>query len=213
MGNGAAGFSRDVASSDAARRGSTRAPHACRARSRGVRPTSRRARLDARVERFVFIAADLVEPVVDPSRLARAPGDDYKIKVWNYKLRRCLYTLLGHLDYIRTVQFHPEYPWIVSASDDQTIRIWNWQSRSCISVLTGHNHYVMCASFHPKEDLVVSASLDQTVRVWDIGGLRKKSVAPGGEDPFSRHMPKEMRGDDLFGGGEFLLYFSYARLE
>lgn len=46
----------------------------------------------------------------------------------------------------------------------------------------GHNHYVMCACFHPKDDLVVSASLDQTVRVWDISGLRKKTVAPGGED-------------------------------
>jgi len=46
----------------------------------------------------------------------------------------------------------------------------------------GHNHYVMSASFHPKDDLVVSASLDQTVRVWDISGLRKKTVAPGGED-------------------------------
>lgn len=109
-------------------------------------------------------------------------GDDYKIKVWNYKLRRCLFTLLGHLDYIRTVQFHNEYPWIVSASDDQTIRIWNWQSRTCISVLTGHNHYVMSAAFHIKDDLVVSASLDQTVRVWDIAGLRKKTVAPGGDD-------------------------------
>lgn len=76
------------------------------------------------------------------------------------------------------MQFHLEYPWIVSASDDQTIRIWNWQSRNCIAVLTGHNHYVMCASFHAKEDLVVSASLDQTVRVWDISGLRKKTVAP-----------------------------------
>ena len=70
--------------------------------------------------------------------------------VWNYKLRRCLFTLLGHLDYIRTVEFHNEYPWVVSASDDQTIRIWNWQSRNCISVLTGHNHYVMCARFHIK---------------------------------------------------------------
>lgn len=104
------------------------------------------------------------------------------LQVWNYKLRRCLFTLLGHLDYIRTVQFHSEYPWIVSASDDQTIRTWNWQSRTCISVLTGHNHYVMCAMFHPKEDLIVSASLDQTVRVWDISGLRKKSVAPSGDE-------------------------------
>jgi WD40 repeat protein len=41
------------------------------------------------------------------------------------------------LDYIRTVQFHHEYPWILSSSDDQTIRIWNWQSRTQLSVLTG----------------------------------------------------------------------------
>lgn len=115
--------------------------------------------------------------------------------MWNYKLHRCLFTLLGHLDYIRTVQFHHEYPWIVSASDDQTIRIWNWQSRTCISVLTGHNHYVMCASFHPKEDLVVSASLDQTVRVWDIGALRKKTVAPA--DDILR---LSQMNTDLFGG-------------
>jgi coatomer protein complex subunit alpha (xenin) len=38
--------------------------------------------------------------------------------------------LNGHLDYVRTVFFHPELPWILSASDDQTIRIWNWQNRS-----------------------------------------------------------------------------------
>lgn len=132
-------------------------------------------------------------------------GDDYKIKVWNYKQRRCLFTLLGHLDYIRTVQFHHEYPWIVSASDDQTIRVWNWQSRTCIAVLTGHNHYVMCAQFHPKEDLVVSASLDQTVRVWDIGGLRKKNVAPGaggGDD-----MRLSQMNSDIFGGGDAVVKY------
>lgn len=28
------------------------------------------------------------------------------VQVWNYKLRRCLFTLLGHLDYIRTTFFH-----------------------------------------------------------------------------------------------------------
>ena len=109
-------------------------------------------------------------------------GDDYKIKVWDYKLRRCLFTLLGHLDYIRTVQFHPnaaQFPWILSASDDQTLRLWDFHKRTCLSVLTGHNHYVMCASFHPTEDLIVSASLDQTVRVWDTNGLRKKQMGEG----------------------------------
>lgn len=132
-------------------------------------------------------------------------GDDYKIKLWNYKQRRCLFTLLGHLDYIRTVQFHHEHPWILSASDDQTIRIWNWQSRICIAVLTGHNHYVMCANFHLKEDLVVSASLDQTVRVWDISGLRKKNVAPG----TMRHNNDESLRlqNDLFGNTDAIVKY------
>lgn len=123
-------------------------------------------------------------------------GDDYKIKVWNYKLRRCIFTLLGHLDYIRTVEFHHEYPWVLSASDDQTIRVWNWQSRACIAVLTGHNHYVMCAHFHPKEDLVVSASLDQTVRVWDTSGLRDKtvSISGGGAPPQHGQASKDVFG-------------------
>lgn len=151
-------------------------------------------------------------------------GDDYRIKVWDYKLRRCLFTLLGHLDYIRTVNFHNEYPWVVSASDDQTIRIWNWQSRSCVSVLTGHNHYVMCASFHPRDDLIVSASLDQTVRVWDITGLRKKTVR-GAPTAIGAHMsPSSMHevgvgsntsassvvsrvNADLFGGNDAVVKY------
>uniref|UniRef100_A0A8C8UP76 Coatomer alpha subunit C-terminal domain-containing protein n=1 Tax=Peromyscus maniculatus bairdii TaxID=230844 RepID=A0A8C8UP76_PERMB len=115
--------------------------------------------------------------------------------LFNYKLRRCLFTLLGHLDYIRTTFFHHEYPWILSASDDQTIRVWNWQFRTCVCVLTGHNHYVMCAQFHPSEDLVVSASLDQTVRVWDISGLRKKKLSPGAVESDVRGIT----GVDLFG--------------
>mmetsp|Transcript_119841 Transcript_119841/g.189744 ORF Transcript_119841/g.189744 Transcript_119841/m.189744 type:complete len:1240 (+) Transcript_119841:60-3779(+) len=133
-------------------------------------------------------------------------ADDYKIKVWNYKLRRCIFTLLGHLDYIRTVDFHDEYPWILSASDDQTIRIWNWQSRSCIAVLTGHNHYVMSAQFCPSthpicKDLLVSASLDQTVRVWDTSGLRDKKV--GGPEGAGKYTA----ASDVFGSSDAVVKY------
>ncbi|KDQ13419.1 hypothetical protein BOTBODRAFT_33724 [Botryobasidium botryosum FD-172 SS1] len=126
---------------------------------------------------------------IHPSRpLLVTGGDDYKIKVWDIRPqnRRCLFTLHGHLDYVRTVQFHHEMPWILSASDDQTIRIWNSTSRNCIAILTGHSHYIMSAQFHPKEDLIVSASMDQTVRVWDISGLRKSTpnTQPGSFDNF-----------------------------
>lgn len=106
------------------------------------------------------------------------------IKVWNYRTRQCSFTLRGHEDCIRTVQFHHDSPWIVSASDDCTIRIWNFQSRTCVSVLNGHTHHVMCASFSTKNDLMVSASLDKTVRVWDISSLREKTVSTLPQESF-----------------------------
>ncbi|KAF8884902.1 coatomer subunit alpha-2 [Gymnopilus junonius] len=140
-------------------------------------------RMGVLVDRFEEHEGPVRAIAIHPTRaLLVSGGDDYKIKVWDIRPqnRRCLFTLHGHLDYVRTVQFHHEMPWILSCSDDQTIRIWNSTSRQCIAVLTGHSHYVMSAQFHPKEDLIVSASMDQTVRVWDISGLRKGSPNQGG---------------------------------
>lgn len=127
------------------------------------------------------------------------------MKIWNYKQRKCLFTLSNHQDYIRTAYFHHEYPWIVTACDDQTIRIWNWQSRTSIARLSGHTHYTMCAQFHPKEDLLVSASLDGTVRVWDISGLRKRAAMPG---PSSFDENKNQAAQtDLFGNSDAIVKF------
>lgn len=75
---------------------------------------------------------------IHPTRpLLVTGGDDYKIKVWGkyipaldcpkliYSIhftdirpqgRKCLFTLNGHLDYVRTVQFHHEMPWIVCST-------------------------------------------------------------------------------------------------
>ena len=58
--------------------------------------------------------------------IAEGTKDDHFVKVWNYKTKKCLYTLKGHNDYIRTVEFHKDLPWICSSSDDSTVRIWNW---------------------------------------------------------------------------------------
>ena len=136
-------------------------------------------------------------------------GDDYKVKVWNYKQRKCLFTLHGHMDYVRSVFFHNESPWIISASDDQTIRIWNWQSRTCVALLAGHNHYVMCAQFHPKEPLVVSASLDQTIRVWDISGLKAKSIKPQSTKPASNfdEFARQVNQPDVFGNTDAVVKY------
>lgn len=102
-------------------------------------------------------------------------ADDFIVKVWNYNLRRCLFSLYGHTDYIRSTFFHSSQPWIVSASDDYTIRLWNWQSRSCMATLPGHSHFVMCAKFLPEGSQLISCSLDKTIRVWDISTVQEQS--------------------------------------
>ncbi|KAL3514720.1 hypothetical protein ACH5RR_027437 [Cinchona calisaya] len=111
-------------------------------------------------------------------------GDDCKIKIWSYEYGRCLFSLLGHLDHIRTVQFHHELPWIVSASDDRKAKIWNWQSRTCILVCSSHEDSVTFAFFHPNKDLLMSTSLDNNVRIWDISFLTPRKTAVGHEKGF-----------------------------
>ncbi|TFK73487.1 coatomer subunit alpha-2 [Pluteus cervinus] len=163
-------------------------------------------RMGVLVDRFEEHEGPVRGVAIHPSRaLLVTGGDDYKIKVWDIRPqnRRCLFTLHGHLDYLRTVQFHHEMPWIISASDDQTIRIWNSTSRQCIAILTGHSHYVMSAQFHPKDDLVVSASMDQTVRVWDISGLRKGSPNQSGPSG----------GGSAAGPGNFETYDNFSSVK
>ncbi|KAG6890249.1 hypothetical protein C0992_002658 [Termitomyces sp. T32_za158] len=170
-------------------------------------------RMGVLVDRFEEHEGPVRGVAIHPTRaLLVTGGDDYKIKVWDIRPqnRRCLFTLHGHLDYVRTVQFHHEMPWILSCSDDQTIRIWNSTSRQCIAVLTGHSHYVMSAQFHPKDDLVVSASMDQTVRVWDISGLRKGSQhsgsgGPGGHSGVGSSGPGAFETFDSFSTVKYVL--------
>ena len=47
------------------------------------------------------------------------------IKQLKFGIMKVKNTLTVYKDYVRTVQFHKELPWIISCGDDMTIRIWN----------------------------------------------------------------------------------------
>ena len=84
---------------------------------------------------------------------------------------RSMFTLRGHMDYVRSLDFHPtSLPWLVSGSDDHTIRIWNWQSRDCLSVLTGHGHYVMAVKW-----ICTSSADDDAENAFSLGGAAGSS--------------------------------------
>ncbi|KAH7905550.1 coatomer alpha subunit, partial [Hygrophoropsis aurantiaca] len=64
-------------------------------------------RMGVLVDRFEEHEGPVRGVAIHPSRaLLATGGDDYKIKVWGKDMQlRCLFTLHGHLDYVRTVQF------------------------------------------------------------------------------------------------------------
>ena len=102
-------------------------------------------------------------------------GDDYVIKIWNYRTFLQLYELPGHRDYIRVIKYCPSKynkPWFISCSDDQTIRIWDYNLLTTIAVISDHSHYVMGIDWHPNNvNLICSACLDRGVRIFDISKL------------------------------------------
>jgi coatomer protein complex subunit alpha (xenin) len=88
-----------------------------------------------------------------------------------------LFTLQGHLDFIRSVEFHPVQPLLISASDDSSARIWNWQSRCCIAVLEDHTYFVMCARFNTSRNLIATACMDDCVRIFNVNALYQSSMS------------------------------------
>ena len=51
---------------------------------------------------------------------------DNTIKVWNYETYELKQTLIGHSDYVISLEYIQEAKLILSGSRDDTIKIWNY---------------------------------------------------------------------------------------
>ena len=91
-----------------------------------------------------------------------------EIRVWDLSTCRCLRSMVGHTNEIKTAEYSPNSNIIVSASMDSTIRIWDAVSGNCLRVLKGHTAGIKMASFCPIGKIIVSASEDSTARIWDV---------------------------------------------
>ncbi|KAJ2691359.1 Mitochondrial fission protein [Coemansia spiralis] len=126
---------------------------------------------------------------------------DTHVRVWDAESGACKYTINGHGDAVRGVQFYERF--LLTASDDSRIRMWDLslldsvQPRGgsdlgttppmtptmcrrvapldlcCESTFTGHGDAVTC--FQAEAGTLISGSADRTVREWDLttGQLRQ----------------------------------------
>lgn len=92
---------------------------------------------------------------------------DKTIKVWDVSTGVCLFTLVGHDNWVRGLAWHPGGKYLLSASDDKTLRVWDVGHRRCSKRLEAHTHFCTSVDFHRASPFVITGSVDQTVKVWE----------------------------------------------
>lgn len=66
---------------------------------------------------------------------------DKTIRVWDVAIGVCVFTLIGHDNWVRGIVFHPAGKFLISASDDKTLRVWDIRNRRCAKTLEAHKHF------------------------------------------------------------------------
>lgn len=92
---------------------------------------------------------------------------DKTIKIWDVNVGTCLFTLIGHDNWVRGVCWHPGGKYIISVSDDKTLRVWDIVQKRCYKTVDAHSHFCTSIDFHSKAPFVVTGSVDQSIKVWE----------------------------------------------
>lgn len=92
---------------------------------------------------------------------------DKTIKIWDIGTGLCLFTLVGHDNWVRGIMFHTGGKFLLSASDDKSLRIWDIKNKRNQKTLEAHQHFVTSLDMHRSAPYVITGSVDQTVKVWE----------------------------------------------
>ena len=89
------------------------------------------------------------------------------IKIWEATTGKCLQTLTGHTDAVKSVAYSPDGQHLVSASWDSSIKIWEAATGKCLQTLTAHTNNVMSVPYSPDGQHLVSGSWDNSMQIWE----------------------------------------------
>ena len=95
---------------------------------------------------------------------------DTSVKVWSLESGVCTRTLVGHTNYVASLEVLPGVEWLLaSASFDKSVRLWRLVDGDCVRVLAAHLDAVKWTRvLENNGHLLVTASLDKTLRVWNV---------------------------------------------
>lgn len=93
---------------------------------------------------------------------------DKTIKLWDVFASSCIFTFVGHDNWVRSVVVHPNGKYVVSCSDDKSIRVWDLKTGRCVKKLAdAHDRFVTSIAIGVKFPLMASGSNDYLIKIWD----------------------------------------------
>ena len=93
---------------------------------------------------------------------------DKSIKIWDVFGSSCIYTILGHDNWVRNLIVHPNGKYIVSCSDDKSVRVWDLTSGRCAKkIYEAHEKFVVALAINSKYPLMASGSNDKNIKIWN----------------------------------------------
>ncbi|KKL95433.1 hypothetical protein LCGC14_1854630 [marine sediment metagenome] len=96
-----------------------------------------------------------------------ASSCDTTIKVWDYASGDHVYTLAGHRDSVKCLQFDPQGRYLVSGSIDCEVKIWDLESGTLKTSLGSHMDEILSLDHSRDGRYLVSSACDTTINLWD----------------------------------------------
>lgn len=120
----------------------------------------------------------------EPDRFLATSSIDNSVRVWDAKMpdgdatkhyAQQLFVLLGHTNYLRSVEWSPNFGLLVSCGDDCTARVWdmhgwfkNGLDPSREHALISADNAILCLGWKPDGNMLAIGMRDCSVRIFDM---------------------------------------------
>lgn len=95
-------------------------------------------------------------------KLIATGSNDKTVKIWDAETGKCLQTMEGHTDLVRSLAFDETRRRIVSASYDRTLRLWDLDDGTSLLKFRAHTSLVFDVSFSASKIMRCAPSLHRT---------------------------------------------------
>ncbi|QTA80243.1 WD40 repeat-containing protein [Desulfonema limicola] len=133
---------------------------------------------------FTQPVGTIITLAVSPDGLYLAVADTSRdIHIRDTESGHLVYTLKGHENWIRGLDFSYDNSMLASCGEDKTLRVWDMQTGLCLKVFKGHKDRVEDIAFDNTGQLLASAGYDRQVCIWDVKKGTCAAVLKGHKGP------------------------------